>query len=145
MVNSITQNIIEQLSDMMEFSAKFLNKQTTRKCSVSAQKTENFVFWTWCCSNRIRCCSNRKRCCSNKSWCCSNRELVLQQLKTSGVKFTYKLTVRQLTLCVTTTKIVGVKSLIDLQSNNKVFLTLGVTTTENQQNSKLVFINRKQN
>ena len=38
---------------MMEFSAKFLNKQTIQNCSVSAQKTDNFVFWTWCCSNRI--------------------------------------------------------------------------------------------
>ena len=38
---------------MVEFSAEFLNKQTTQNFSVSAQKTDNFVFWTWCCSNRI--------------------------------------------------------------------------------------------
>lgn len=49
-----TQKTREQRSDiMMEFSAKFLQKQTTQNCSVSAQKTDNFVFWTWCCSNRI--------------------------------------------------------------------------------------------
>ena len=64
-----------------------------------------------------------------------------------GVKITYKFTVRQLTLGVTATS--GVKSLINLQSEIKVFLTLGVTATENQENSKLinckfVFMNNKQ-
>ena len=47
-------------------------------------------------------------------------------------------------LCVTATKSKGVKSLIDLESEIKVFLTLGVTATENQQNSKLVFLSNKQ-